>query len=106
MVTDKNGNDYVIFIGTAADYNIYDFIYDVSNGKVLRAEKYAKYNYKEYSNFIVASISENEMITDKWIVGLSESNAFKYEITDYAKDNFGEINLTVLQNGDLLFWGS
>jgi len=27
---------------------------------------------------LVASISENEIFTDKWIVGLSESNALKF----------------------------
>ncbi len=103
VVTDENGNDYVLFDGMAADYNTYKFIYDVNKERLIRVDE-QDVIYESHGSFLTSNqLNEEEYFYLSWIVGISESKAFYYDLNDEIKKNEKNVQLLVMQNGDLLF---
>ena len=105
VLTDKAGNDYVMFSGMAADYNTYNFIYDTFNSTLVCASL-QDISYEIYDGFVIRSNYLEEMDHLSWVVGVSDSKAFYYNISEemQIKSKEGElVQLLVLNNGDLLF---
>lgn len=103
--TDELGHDYVKIAGTAADYNLYNFIYDTHNGEI----DYVGCTdtvIEIYDGFGIGTQYSEDWSFTSWIIGVSDDKVFSYDITDDMKardvmDN--NVQLMVLDNGDLLF---
>lgn len=106
IITDEAGRDYVFFSGMAADYNIYNFIYDTFNGKIVRVEDTDIYYDIKENTAIKSKYSEAGYEQEGWVVGISDTKGRIFNVTDEVKENQENgrpVNLHVLSNGDLLF---
>lgn len=109
IITDGAGHDYVMFSGMAADYNIYNFIYDTFNSKIVRVEGMDIYYNVEENTAIKSKYTEAGYEQEGWVVGGSDTKGRVFDVTDELKDNYencSSVFLFVLSNGDLLFHSS
>ena len=105
VLTDKQGHDYVMASGMAADYNTYNFIFDTYNCEIVYVTEQAT-SCEMFNGLAVSyQFSENWEYTS-WIVGVSDNKAFYYDTTSEMKEKNETdetVQLVVLDNGDLLF---
>ncbi len=97
VITDQDGNDYVVFVGMAADYNIYNFIYDIANSDIVRVDKEA-YDFTG-NTLAIYGMTEGVDSINSYIIGYSKEKAFKYEV----ENGCNGVTYLVLDNGNLLF---
>ena len=105
VATDESGHDYVKISAMAADYNWYNFIYDMYNDEIDYVTDTDTF-LELYDGFAVSDQYSEDYAHISWIVGISERKAYYYNITDEIKANteaVGNIQMYVLSNGDLLF---
>ncbi len=98
IVTDDAGNDFVVFVGMAADYNEYTFILNVGKDEIVRAYKVENGYFDVTKNTYMENYL-GDFYTTKWMLGIAEDKAFDFTWTGTAAD----IYIYTMQNGDKLF---
>lgn len=106
VVTDEEGNDYVYFTGVAADYKLYNFLYDVTGNEILYVSAETDSFEVKDSLLLKCFWEKDNFNLINWIVRVSKEKTFHYELSDKAKQDEDRVALHVLQNGDLLFSSS
>lgn len=98
VITDDDGNDFVIFSGMAADYNNYEFILNANTGEVLRVSKMDS-GYSEVTKNTYMEVYMGDFYPTKWLVGTSQDKAYDFEWRGAAAD----VSPYTMNNGDKLF---
>lgn len=98
VITDADGNDYVIFWGMASDYQSYQFIVNATTGEVVRVSAMEE-GYLEITNNTYMEYFLTDFYPNHWLVGVSKEEAYDFEWKGDALD----LIVHTLKNQEKLF---